>query len=157
MNYLYLGYADLYLPAVAAALHLEQLDAATAPAAAELASLPYFRPAASEEDGKLFLAGSDSVGHQVYLLCVKTQPEVVARAVESLLGLYRLPLRETKIVPCLPENPQPAMWGRVLFSCGLHRLQKELACRMARNCFKDLVRAVADARMNESRQEVRLY
>jgi hypothetical protein len=146
MNYLYLGYASLHLPAVAAALHLEQLDAAVVPAAAKLASLPYFRQAAREEDGRLFAVGSDSNGHQIYLLCVKTQPEVVARAVESLLGLYRLPLREAKIVPCLPDNPQPAIWGRILFRCGLHGLEKELAGRMARNSFKNLVRTVAEAR-----------
>jgi hypothetical protein len=146
MNYLYLGYASLHLPAVAAALHLEQLDAATVPGAEELVSLPYFRQAAKEEDGRLFSAGSDSNGHQVYLLCVKAQPEVVARAVESLLGLYRLPLQEAKIVPCLPYNPQPAIWGRILFRCGLHGLEKELAGRMARNCFKDLVRTVAEAK-----------
>ena len=147
MNYLYLGFADLYLPAVAAALHLQQLDAATVPAAAKLASLPYFRRAAREEDGKLFLAGSDSAGHMVFLLSVKTQPEVVARAVESLLGLYRLPLHEAKVVSCLPGNPQQAMWGRMLSKFGLNGLEKELACRMARNCFKDLVRAVTDARL----------
>lgn len=150
MNYLYLGFADLYLPAVAAALHLGRLDAATVPAAADLASLPYFRRASGEEDGVLFPAGSDSAGHQVYLLCVKAQPEVVARAVESLLGLYNLALHEAKIVPCLPENPQPAMWGSIFSGLGLYGLEKGLACRMARNSYRRLAQAVAEARLNGS-------
>lgn len=146
MNILYLGLADLYLPAAAAALHLGNLDGSTVPSPAVLLSVPHFRSAAREEDGILFPAGSDEAGGNVYLLCVRTQPEVVVRAVESLLGQYHLPLHEAKVIPCLPDNPQAAMWGRILSGLGLRRLERALACRMVRNCFGGLLRAVAEAR-----------
>ena len=146
MNYLYLGLADLYLPAVAAGIHLGRLDSAKSPAAAELVTLPHFRRASSNEDGRLFPVGSDDAGNMVYLLSVRAHPEVIVRSVESLLGLYGLRLHAAKAVPCLPENPQVPLWGRFLSGLGLHGLEQKFACLLVRNCFKDLVRAVTEAR-----------
>lgn len=147
MKYFYLGLLDLYLPAVAAAIHFGRMEDKTPPSQAKLETIKYFRRGYKEEDGRLFFAGTDSAGDNVYLLCVKVQPEVVARSVESLLGLYHLPVREIKVVPCLPENPQLVGWGRILSWCGLHRLEKDLACRMVRNCFRSLAQAVAEAKL----------
>jgi hypothetical protein len=147
VNYLYLGLADLYLPAAAAGIHLGRLDSTKPPAAADLLTLPHFRRASRDEDGRLFPVGSDYAGNMVYLLCVRVHPEVVVRSVESLLGLYGLPLHAAKVVPCLPENPQAPLWGRVLSGLGLHGLEQKFACLLVRNCFGNMLRTVAEARV----------
>jgi len=142
VKYLYLGLLDLYLPAVAAAIHLGQLEGKKHPGQEELDAIEYFRRGSQDEDGRIFFVGTDSAGDNVYILSVKVQPEVVIRAVESMLGLYGLLPREIKVVPCLLENTQLAGWGKLLSRLGLGRQERGLARRVVRSHFGGLIQSV---------------
>ena len=146
MNYFYLGLGDLYLPAVAAALHLGQLDAAVAPSKKNLCCLRNFRNGEKKDYGELYLAGVDESGNKVYVSCVKAQPEVVERAVTSLMGIYNIDPNELKIRQCLPENPQVVLLGKALGRLRIKGPQAWLACRLAYNRFDDLVEISGRAR-----------
>jgi hypothetical protein len=140
MNYFYIGLGDLYLPAVAAALHLGQLDAAVIPSKKDLNALRFFREGEKKDDGDLYFAGVDKSGNNVYVTCVKAQPEVVERAVTSLLGIYNIDPKEIKLRQCLPENPQVVYISKALGLLGAKGTQKMLACRLAYNRYQDLVK-----------------
>jgi len=137
VKYLYLGLLDLYLPAVAAAIHLGQLEGKKHPGQDELDAIEYFRRGSQDEDGRIFFVGTDSAGDNVYILSVKVQPEVVIRAVESMLGLYGLLPREIKVVPCLLENPQLSRWGKLFSRLGLRKQERALARLVLRSRFSD--------------------
>ncbi len=139
MNYLYMGQGDLFLPAVAASLHLGRLDAGTIPGKRDLTSLEHFR-AGEKEDGKLYCLGEDEQKNKVYITCVESHADVVERAVTSLLAAYRIDQKEVSVRPCLPENPQVVTISRFLGKLRLQEAQKSMACRLAQNRFSDLAK-----------------
>ncbi|MBS4023031.1 MAG: DUF3189 family protein [Dethiobacter sp.] len=139
MNYIYLGLGDLYLPAVAAALHLGRLDAKEVPNLEALLALHHFRDG-KKDDGKLYCVGEDQTKNKVYITCAKAQPDVVERAIMSLLTIYSINAREVQVRPCLPENPQVVTLKRLFGKTGLKKQQLRLACRFAQNRFTDLVK-----------------
>jgi hypothetical protein len=143
MNYLYLGVSDLYLPAITAAVHLGQLDSRTPPAKDVLLRLPYYHAAGKEDDGKLTHAGEDSQGNQVYVTCVKGHPDVIIRAVGSLLGIYQISLKEVKVIACVPENPQVALICSLLTKAGLKSVADWLGFKLIRNRYADMVKLSA--------------
>ena len=138
MKTLYLGVGDLYLPAAAAALHLEILDRGKDPQFSELQNIPNFRPVHKEDDGKLYFMGTDRKGKEVYIACVKAQPDVIIQGVESLLGIYQISQQELRVIPCIPENPQIALLNRLLTAVRLQDTAMRLAGRVVRNRFSDL-------------------
>ncbi|NLZ93586.1 MAG: DUF3189 family protein, partial [Firmicutes bacterium] len=85
MNYIYLGLADLYLPAAAAAVHLQKVSGNDLPTCQELLSCPYFRAANKEDDGRLYLVGRTENGDNIYVTAVREHLEIFLRAVGSLL------------------------------------------------------------------------
>jgi hypothetical protein len=137
MIYIYLGQADLYLPVTAAAFHLKLLDKSEHPNKA-LSELPLFRPARSEDDGKLHHLGNDKNGEAVYVISVKNHPDIFVRAVQSLLGIYELSLREAVVIPCVPENPQVSLICNILARIGLHSIANNLGTRLSHNRHTDL-------------------
>ncbi len=142
MNYLYMGQGDLFLPAVAAALHQGRLDADKTPGKRDLTSLEHFR-AGEREDGRLYCLGEDEQKNKVYITCVESHPDVVQRAITSLLVAYRIDLKEVVVRPCLPENPQVVTISRLLGKLRLKGSQESVACRLAQNRFSDLAKIAA--------------
>lgn len=138
MIYLYLGQNDLCLPATAAAIHLGLVEKQTKPKAKELRKLPLFRAVTKDDDGKLHFVGEDKKGNKVYITSVKGHPDVFVRGVHSLLGVYRLSLREIVVTPCVPENPQIGLLCTMMASLGLQDAAAELGSRVARNRFSEL-------------------
>jgi hypothetical protein len=139
MNYIYLGLGDLYLPAVAAALHLNRLEKDSIPSDKRISDLPHFRSNNGDEEGKLFHIGTDSDNNNVYVMAVNAQPELIQRAVTSLIGIYEMDINTIQVRPCLPENPQVGNLFNILNSLGIKILEQRLACRMIKNRFDDLV------------------
>lgn len=148
MKYLYLGLGDLYLPAVASALHLGLLSSDKRPNYQELGGLPNFMPGKNVDDGKLFFSGKDQAGHSVYILCVKDSPDVVERAIQSFLGIYSKARDEITILTCCPENSQVVKLGRMLKRLGLLGIERRLACKLAVNRFPELVRLTRQVQNN---------
>ncbi|MDW7651623.1 MAG: DUF3189 family protein [Bacillota bacterium] len=145
MNYIYFGVNDLYLPATAAALHLAHLSTASPPTQEELRSLPYCHGAEKEDEGQLIRAGRDKQGNHIYVTSVKGHPDVIVRAVESLLGVYQISLNEVKVIPCVPENPQITVLCRMLSFIGLQKAADRLIWQVARNRHADLAGLSAGA------------
>jgi hypothetical protein len=146
MNYLYLGLGDLYLPAVASALHLGMLSSNKRPEYQELDALPYFTRGESVDDGKLFLLGKDQAGNSVYILCVKDSPDVVERAIQSLLHIYGI--TEMIVLTCRPENSQVVKLGRILKRLGLLGIERRLAFKLAVNNFPELIKLTTQVQNN---------
>lgn len=142
MRYVYIGVSDLYLPTAAAAIHLGQLNRASAPAKEQLRKLSYFRTVSKEDDGKLFLVGEDKNGDEVYIASVKGHPDVVARAVQSLLGLYQISLKEVQVIPCIPDNPQISAVCSLFKRLGLKGLADYLGYRLVNNRFGEILKSI---------------
>ncbi len=136
MNYIYLGLGSLYLPAVAAAIHLGFCKEGLSQQ--ELEKLPHFRHGKNEDNGVLHFAGEDNDGNSVFVACVNAQPELIRRAVMSLLGIYGREMTEVQVRPCLPENPQIAAICGLMHRLGLAGLEKRMARRLARNRYCDM-------------------
>jgi len=139
MNYIYIGLRDLYLPAVAAALHLGRLSNTSAPTKEDILSLQHFRAGNEEDDGEMHYMGQDSSGHHVYVMCVKSHLYVIEQAINSLLSVYSVPLHEVQIRTCLPENPQVVGICSILTWLGLDDVRDQVALRLIRNRFPGLV------------------
>ena len=135
MNYLYLGLGDLYLPAAAAAIHLQR----KMPGEEELLQLPYFRPACPADEGRLYLAGRDMFGHNVYLTFVSEHPDIFVRGIQSLLGILKLPRDAMQVIPVLLENPRVGTLCRLLQKLGLPAAANYLGLRLVRNRKSDLL------------------
>lgn len=140
MIIIFLGVMDLYLPATTAAIHLGDLDEASPPNKEKLHNLVYFRVVKKEDDGKLYQAGTDKEGNQVFIVSVKGHPEVLVRSVQSLLALYKISPLEVRVIPCVPENPQVALLCRVLSLLGLANLANWLGLRLVNNRYPDLAK-----------------
>ncbi|MBS4030730.1 MAG: DUF3189 family protein [Clostridiales bacterium] len=139
MNYVYLGVGDLYLPAVAAAIHLNRLDINVPPDLDELLEVEHFRHSEKDDEGELYYIGNDEQGNKVFVTCVKGQTDVIVRVVQSLLGIYRISIKEVKVIPCEPENPQVIGICKALRMAGLTKAEKKIAGKLAGNCFADLI------------------
>jgi len=135
MNYLYLGLGDLYLPAAAAAVHLQRRF----PTEEELLQLPYFRPACPAEEGRLHLAGRDMFGHKVYLTFVSEHPDLFVRSLNSLLAVFALPGDTMQVIPVLPDDPRVRTLCRLLVRLGLPAAANKLGLRLVRNHKSDLL------------------
>lgn len=140
MNYIYMGVGDFYLPSVAAAIHLNRLDINTPPDLGELFTQEHFRHGEKEDEGELYYVADDQDGNKVFVMCAKGQPDVFVRAVQSLLGVYRISIKEVKVIPCEPENAQVVGICKVLRMAGLTTVEKKIAGKLACNCFSDLVK-----------------
>jgi hypothetical protein len=138
MNYIYLGLGDLYLPAVAAAIHLGRLRDGLPEQ--EFMEIPHFRHGKSEDNGLLHHAGKDEDGNHIWLACVNAQPEMIRRAVMSLLAIYGRDMTEVQVRPCVPENPQVTGICSLLNRLGLTGLEKRVARRLAKNRYSDMKR-----------------
>ena len=142
MKYIYLGVADLYLPATTAALHLGQLEGASRPSQEQLGRLSYFRTVSKDDDGKIYFAGRDNLGNEVYIASVKGHPDVVVRAVQSLLGLYQMSVSEVQVIPCLPENLQISMVCGLFRRLGLQQIADFVGYKLVNNRFAAIVKSV---------------
>ncbi len=142
MNYIYLGVGDLYLPSVAAAVHLKKIDEYLPPDSAKLFTIECFRHGEKCDEGALHYIDSDEHGNKVFVSCAKGQLDVFVRAVQSLLGVYRIPVKDIKVIPCEPENPQAVGICKALRSLGLWQAESALASKLAYNCFSSLVKKV---------------
>lgn len=140
MNYLYLGLSDLYLPATAAAMHIESLE--MLPPRKQLLAQKYFRPIQRDDEGKLFFAGKDARGNGVYIACISEHPEVFVRGVQSLLGVCHLPLTSMQVVPCVLENPQVGTICRLLRRLGLQHIANRIGLRVVHNRQSELVQHI---------------
>ncbi len=138
MNYIYFGLSDLYLPTAAAAVHLGQLDPRKKPTRKELSALPLIRTARRGDPGILHPAGTDKSGNHVYITWINAQPDVVVRAVSSLLSICGRPRGEVKAIPCVLENQQ--IGWLCSFFCALHLngISDRLGFRVIHNRFTDL-------------------
>ncbi|HHX75682.1 MAG TPA: DUF3189 family protein [Firmicutes bacterium] len=141
MNYLYLGLDDLYLPAAAAAIHLQHKF----PTEEELLQLPYFSPARPADEGRLLLAGRDAEGRKVYLAFVSGHPDIFVRGLQSLLGIFKLPREAMQVIPVLPQNPRVGSLCRLLVRMGLPAAANSLGLRLVHNRKNDLLH-IADCR-----------
>ncbi|NLZ39533.1 MAG: DUF3189 family protein [Firmicutes bacterium] len=137
MNYIYLGLADLYLPAAAAAIHLQKIKGDSIPTYQELLSCPGFRVMDKEDDGRLIWIGQAGNGDNVYIAAVKEHPEIFMRAAVSLLAAYHA-MEEVKVIPCMPENPQIGYWCCRLKKLGLVDLANRLGALLVRNRFGEI-------------------
>lgn len=142
MNYIYLGVGDLYLPSVAAAIHLNRLDVNSSPDLDEIFTVEHFRPGEKEDEGELYYVADDHDGNKVFVTCAKGQPDVFVRAVQSLLGAYRISIKEVKVIPCEAENSQVIGICKALRAVGLTKAERILAGKLAINCFHDLEKKV---------------
>jgi hypothetical protein len=142
MNYIYLGVGDLYLPSVAAAVHLSRLDVNSPPDMNELLAVEHFRHGEKEDEGELYYVANDEQGNKVFVTCAKGQPDVFVRAVQSLLGVYHISIKEVKVIPCEPENTQVIGICKALRLVGLSKAEKTLAGKLAGNCLPDLAKKV---------------
>lgn len=140
MIIIYLGVADFYLPATTAAIHLGDLNEASPPSGEKLRKLKYFRVVKKEDDGKLYYAGTDKHGNQVFVVSVKGHPDVLVRSVESLLAIYKISPHEVRVTPCVPENPQVALICRLLSVLGLAKTANWLGLRLVNNRYPDLAK-----------------
>ncbi|MCR3921064.1 MAG: DUF3189 family protein [Firmicutes bacterium] len=141
MNYLYLGLADLYLPATMAAIHLHTLASDVAPAHQQLLALPFYRAVCKNDEGTLYRVGETEAGDGVYIASVKEHAEIFLRGVDSLLGVYKMPRHAVKVVPCLLENPQVGHLCSLLGHIGLHHFADLVGTRLVHNRFYDLKNA----------------
>lgn len=140
MIIIYLGVMDLYLPATTAAIHLGDFNEASPPTKEKLRNLEYFRVVKKEDDGKLYQAGTDKQGNRVFIVSVKGHPDVLVRAVQSLLAIYKISPHEVRVIPCVPENPQVASICRVLSLLGLVNTANWLGLRLVNNRYPDLAK-----------------
>lgn len=145
MNYVYLGLGDLYLPAVAAAIHLGRLPADKIPGAKELAGLPYFMAGEKETQGVFHPVGRDADGNNVFISQVSAEPELVWHSIMSLVHVLGADPDTVQVRLCIPENPQVSALLAILGRLGLKRLRDYAALRLARNRYRDLL-AIAQKR-----------
>jgi hypothetical protein len=144
MNYLYLGLADYYLPAAAAALHLKLLNTEGLPSRQQLSAVPYFRPVTAADEGLIRFVGQTVEGEQIYLVSVSKYPEIFVRGIHSLLSIYHIPLSAVVVIPCILENPQVSRWCRLLERLGWHSAAQQLGTRLVYNRLPDLKRMLPD-------------
>lgn len=139
MNYLYLGLGDLYLPAVAAAIHLEKLPSDRVPDVKMLARLPHFVAGDKDNQGVFHPLGKDSDGNEVFITQVGVQPELVWRAIMSLVHILGSDPDTLQVRLCVPENPQVAGVLALLGRLGLSPIRDYAAIRLVKNRYRDLV------------------
>lgn len=142
MNFIYLGLANLYLPAAAAAIHLQQIGDNAVPSRQELLSNQYFRAVRREDEGQLHWVGQTETGDDIYVTSIQEHPEIFERAVRSLLSAYQLKVQEIKVITCVPENPQIGRWCSALDKLGLTNTANWLGICLTHNRFSDLKRIV---------------
>ncbi|MDN5293302.1 MAG: hypothetical protein PWQ31_607 [Eubacteriales bacterium] len=97
MKIIYCCYSGVHTSLIAAALHSGELSDATLSWSA-LASLPFFNRPGPELLGCPLFVGKSSEGHEVYSLGLGFDRELMQRAMESFLKVWRISEREVFVV-----------------------------------------------------------
>ncbi len=95
MKVIYHCYGGSHSSVMAAALHLNMLDADRLPTSNEMMHLPYFDKTRNSDFGTIRYMGTDEGGNQVYVLGKKNMGE---RCTAMLMGVARLWGKENEVI-----------------------------------------------------------
>lgn len=153
MEIIYACYGGAHSSPVAAALHLGWLTPGETPSHRKLLALPLFDKAKKDEQGRLFFAGPDEAGHNVYVLGRGPSGRTVERALLSglaLAGREDLSVRFVDTLTCV--NIWMRVGGFLSRGIGWVGLGRPLVLFGTRRALRALTRLVAEVKQKTAEE-----